>query len=76
MAQITEKYELLGIGSLLILIGILSLSALPIGTIIGIFLIIWGVNLSKIYRCTSCGNRVESKEILVCPSCREKLGVS
>jgi hypothetical protein len=73
MAQLTVNNEIIGVGGLVLLIGFLLLATFPIGTIIGVFLIIWGGNLVKVYRCAACGNKVESVKILVCPVCKEKL---
>ncbi len=73
MAQLTEKHEFLSIGGLVMLIGLLLILAFPIGTIIGVFLMMWGGNMVKIYRCAECGNKVESKNVLVCSVCKENL---
>ncbi len=54
-----------GIGCLLIIVGIILLFIFPIGTIIGVLLILWGLHHGSkrrgLWVCKKCGHQVERK---------------
>lgn len=60
-------------GALLLLVGIVLLFVWPFGTIIGIILIIVGANIGNGYRCGDCGNKIDSKQVKMCPTCKALL---
>jgi len=60
-------------GALLILVGIVLLFAWPFGTIIGIILIIVGANSGNGYRCSDCGNKIDSKQVKMCQTCKAQI---
>lgn len=62
-------------GALLILAGLVLLFAWPFGTIIGVLLLIAGGCLGNGYRCGDCGNKVDSKQVKMCPTCKAVLCV-
>lgn len=70
MAIINEKYEFAGKGCAIQGIGLILLFFFPIGTLAGFGLLIWGSMQSKTFRCGNCGNRIESKQVKMCPTCK------
>ena len=60
-------------GILCELIGLVLLVLFPIGTVIGIALIIAGYNVSRIWRCSNCGNLMADKEVLICATCKSQM---
>lgn len=56
-------------GLALELVGFVLLVVFPIGTIIGLCLLIAGFNASKVWRCSNCMNFVADKKVRMCPSC-------
>lgn len=62
-------------GALLMIIGFFLLFGWPFGTIIGVALIITGGCLGNGYRCGSCGNKIDSKQVKMCPTCKTALSV-
>ena len=62
-----EKYN---IGIVIRIIGVLLLFAFPVGTIIGIGLIVVGWKMSKIFACSECGNPVNDNKVKICPTCK------
>jgi DNA-directed RNA polymerase subunit RPC12/RpoP len=55
------------------LIGFILLFLFPIGTILGIALMIAGYQVSRIWRCSNCGNVITDKEVLICPTCKSQM---
>ena len=59
-------------GAMLILIGIVLLFVWPFGTIIGVIVLIAGFSIGNGYRCGDCGNKIESKQVKMCPVCHTR----
>lgn len=72
MAVIKKKSVFFGTGSIVQLLGLLVVWLFPIGTIVGIILLLFGSCLSFKFICSNCGNKVE-KEVKLCPVCKEVL---
>lgn len=70
MARVEKKYEFAGVGALIQAIGVVLLFIVPIGTVVGIALLIIGSVQSRRFVCSACKNRVPSKDVKVCPACR------
>jgi hypothetical protein len=72
-AQLTAskktKVEYVGVGALIQVLGIIALFFFPIGSVIGVVLLVIGHSMSKKIRCSACGNRVD-KESRRCPHCQ------
>lgn len=71
-SKIKTQHETFGTGCLLQAIGIGIVWIWPIGTVIGIPLIIIGQVKYKKLICSECGNPVDSKQVKLCPACRAK----
>jgi rubrerythrin len=56
------------------LVGLCILFWFPVGTLMGIPLMVWGTRLTYKYHCGACGNRVGDKHVRVCPVCHARLG--
>lgn len=65
------KAELAGTGCLIQLIGLVLLFLFPVGTIVGIALLIYGSGKSIKIVCSACGNTVE-KTSTICPHCNAR----
>ena len=70
MASITKKSQFIGTGCLIQILGLLLLFVFPIGTIIGILLLITGSRLKVKLVCSECGNKIDGKEVKLCPTCK------
>lgn len=70
MAGKTSKNETSCSGCLIALIGLCFLPAFPVGTIIGVLLIIVGNGMGQKLLCSKCGNPI-TEESKMCPTCRE-----
>ena len=76
--KIKKKTEMAGAGCLIQFLGIIifvvSLAIFPIGTVIGIFimisLFIIGSQKATKYYCDTCGNPVDNKKVKICPVCK------
>jgi Zn finger protein HypA/HybF involved in hydrogenase expression len=64
--------EFIGVGCAVQVLGIALLFLFPIGTIIGIALLVWGSQLSVKWQCATCGNRIE-QSAKICPTCKEHI---
>lgn len=62
-----------GPGCLIQVIGIVLLFIFPIGTIIGILLLIIGQRLSFKYICSECNNKLDNSKVRICPTCKAQL---
>jgi len=71
-AKIKYKAKTGSGGCLIALIGLVCLFYFPIGTIIGILLILIGNSWASYYACGNCGNEVKNDATL-CPGCHAKL---
>ena len=69
IAHIKTKSEFIGSGCLVQLIGLCIIWIFPIGTVIGILLLLLGSRLSLKYQCSQCGNPVADKKVKLCPAC-------
>ena len=72
MAYRKRKTEFAGPGCLVQAFGLLLLFFFPIGTVIGLILLVVGGAMSVKLICSNCGNRVEKTSTL-CPTCKEPL---
>lgn len=72
-ARIKRKSEIAGAGCLVQGIGLLLLIFFPLGTVIGIVLLLVGSAMSVKWVCGHCGNRVEGKQVKLCPACHASL---
>jgi hypothetical protein len=70
MQKIISKRQTSVVGLLLELLGVVLLFIFPIGTIFGIAFLICGFNQSKKNVCSECGNKIEDKDIKICPFCK------
>lgn len=68
-AERVKKTEMAGIGCVLQGIGFVLLFLFPIGTVIGIILVVYGSQKSKFWTCGSCRNRITDKNVKICPTC-------
>ncbi len=75
MAKKKRKAEFAGLGCVIELIGLVLLFVFPIGTVIGIALLIFGSQKAIRLICSDCGNLVQ-KESIICPHCKERFGES
>lgn len=73
MAYIKAKHEFFGMSGFLQLAGLALLFLFPVGTIIGLGLIIYGSAISKKYICSECGYVQQSKHIKICGNCKAEL---
>jgi len=71
--RIKVKSMSLGWGCLVQIIGIVLLFFFPIGTIIGILLLIIGQRLSFKYVCPHCNNKLDNNKVRICPTCKADL---
>lgn len=69
-ANIKTKSEFIGVGCLVQFVGLVLLFFFPVGTIMGVFLLIIGGRLAIKNICSECGNNVANKKVKVCPSCQ------
>lgn len=67
-AKVKYKAKSGGGGCLLALIGLILLFVFPIGTIIGVILIIIGNSWASYWACSNCGNEVK-KTTKLCAAC-------
>ncbi len=72
MAEKKRKTEFAGTGCLVQGVGLLLLFVWPIGTIIGLGLLIYGSFMSTKLICSNCGNQVV-KTSKICPHCNVPL---
>lgn len=70
MAKIIIKRTTSGGGLVLELLGFILLFVFPIGTIFGICFLIVGFQMSKKIVCSECGNKIEDKDVKMCPVCK------
>ena len=69
-AGIQSKSEGCGAGCFLQLVGLVLLFLFPIGTILGIAMIIWGHFAAQKFSCGNCGNVLSSNSVKLCPACQ------
>lgn len=72
-ARVIRKTEFVGVSSLVQLVGLVLLFFFPIGTIMGVVLIVVGSSMSVKWACSACGNRVADKGVRLCPCCQAPL---
>lgn len=70
MPKILSKRKTSGAGLALELVGLILLFVFPFGTIIGIALLIFGFSKSKKTVCSECGNKIDDKDVKLCPTCK------
>jgi rubrerythrin len=73
MAIKLKKSEFMGAGCMVQAVGLVLLFVWPIGTFIGIALLIYGGTMSGKFICSNCGNPVVKTSTL-CPHCKEPIG--
>ena len=72
-AKRKRKSEMAGVGCLIQAIGLVLLFFFPIGTFIGVILLIYGSMKSVYWVCSNCGNRLADKNVKMCPTCKARL---
>ncbi|MCX7062836.1 MAG: hypothetical protein NTZ11_18365 [Gammaproteobacteria bacterium] len=72
MAHRKMKVEFAGTGCLVQGLGLLLLFVWPLGSVIGIALLLVGSSMAKKLICSACGNTVE-KTSTMCPTCKVNL---
>jgi hypothetical protein len=70
MSKVIRKRQTSAAGLFLELTGLVLLFIYPIGTFIGVGLIIAGASMAKKYVCSECGNRVDNQDVKLCPVCK------
>ena len=73
VAKRKRKTEMAGVGCLIQAIGLAALFFFPIGTFIGVVLLIYGSMKSVYLVCSNCGNRLADKNVKMCPTCKASL---
>lgn len=66
---IDTKSETVGTGCLVQLIGLLVIWWFPIGTVVGLGLLLWGHCQARFPICSIYGTRLTSRKVIVCPAC-------
>jgi len=77
MSKIIKKRKTSATGLLLELIGFAMLflwNFNPILSIVGVGLLIAGASQSKKFICSECGNKVEDRNVKICPVCKSEFG--
>jgi len=69
-----KKVSFAGWHTVLQIIGFLLLFVFPIGTVIGLMLMVCGSHMGKYYICECCCNKVD-KEAKICPTCKANLSI-
>ncbi len=69
-AKRKRKTEMAGVGCLIQTIGFVSLFFFPIGTFLGVILLIYGSMKSTYFTCSNCGNRLSDKNVKICSTCK------
>ncbi len=62
--------EMAGLGCLIQALGLAMLFFIPIGTFLGIILLVYGGLKSRFLICSYCGNRIYDKWLKICPCCK------
>jgi NADH:ubiquinone oxidoreductase subunit K len=52
------------------IIGIFLLFVFPVGTAVGVGLIVVGWRMGKTHVCSECGNLVHDRAVKICPACK------
>jgi hypothetical protein len=71
-AYIERKGEFIGSGCLLQAIGLCVIWFFPIGTFIGLALLIGGSVASRKWICSECGTILSSRRVKLCPACHSR----
>lgn len=71
-AKLKRKSEFAGTGCVLQGLGLVLLFFFPIGTIIGVVLLLVGSSKSVFWACSNCGNRL-NRGVKQCPACTAQL---
>jgi DNA-directed RNA polymerase subunit RPC12/RpoP len=53
-------------------IGLILLFFFPIGTVIGIILLVTSYAATDKYICSECGNKIDNKGVRICPTCHSR----
>jgi hypothetical protein len=67
---IKTKGETAGAGCLVELVGLVLLFFFPIGTIIGLAIMVVGHSMSRYPVCSECGIRLTGRRVKICPACK------
>lgn len=73
MAKKEKRVEFIGVSSLVQLAGLVLLFFFPIGTLIGIVLLIVGSQMAIKWQCSHCGSTLSNKRVRICPACKSNL---
>lgn len=71
--RIKVKSMSFGWGCLVQIIGIILLFIFPVGTVIGILLLVIGQRISFKYLCPNCNNKLDNSKVRLCPTCKVEL---
>jgi rubrerythrin len=75
MPKVIKKRQTSAAGLLLELIGFAMLSfwnVNPILSMIGVGLLIAGISMANKFVCSECGNKIEDKNVKMCPVCKAR----
>jgi hypothetical protein len=72
-SKIRRKNEFAGTGCAIQGLGLLLVWWWPIGTVLGLGLLIYGSIKSGYFVCGNCGNRIADREVRMCPVCKSRL---
>lgn len=68
-----RKSEMAGICCLIQVLGLILLFFFPLGTILGISLLIYGSIKSVYWICSNCGNKLTDKNVTICSVCKARI---
>jgi hypothetical protein len=54
-------------------VGAVLLFFFPVGSVIGLILLICGENFGERLICSQCCNKIDSKEVRICPTCKANI---
>ena len=73
-AFIKKKSEFAGVGALVQAVGlVVCFLFFPFGIFVGIIVILIGSRMAIKHVCSACGNKVEDKDVRICPVCKAAL---
>lgn len=73
IAKLVSRSDFVGWGCLVQFIGVVLLFFFPLGTIIGLFVIIGGHRMAYKHYCGGCGNKLADKNARLCGVCHSTL---
>lgn len=70
LGYIEKTVERAGIGCLVQGVGLILLFLFPIGTVVGVVLLLIGSSMAKKFLCSVCGTKLAHNKVAMCPGCR------